>query len=228
MIKVFYLIPKRPDISDEQFHRYWREIHAPFAFRISGLRRYVQSHRIKHAGFSISCPYEGVAEVWFDSLDAAKQMRESREYLDGAFADEPNFINTSHLSWIATQENVVLAGPPMAKDTPSIKALFFPKRKPGMSVADFQNYWRTRHGPLVPKTPGLLRYVQCHVLPETYQDGTPIYDGVAELWWPDLALLEKAAISPEFRVEQMSDAQQFVNMDHLEGFVAEENRVIWP
>lgn len=228
MVKIFYLIPKRPDISVEQFHRHWREIHAPLALKIPSLRRYVQSHRIKHAGFGLSSPYEGVAEVWFDSFDAAKQMRDSREYIEGAFADEPNFIDTSRLAWIATQENVVLPGPAMAKDTPGVKALFFPKRKPGLSVADYQTYWHTKHGPIVPKTPGLRRYVQCHVLPETYQDGTPVYDGVAELWWPDFASLEKAAVSPEFRVEQLTDAQQFVDVDHLEGFLVEENRVIWP
>lgn len=228
MIKVLYLIPKRPDISDEQFHRHWREVHAPLALRISGLRRYVQSHRIKHPGFGLSCPYEGVAEVWFDSLEAAKKMRESREYLEGAFADEPNFIDTSRLTWLATQENVVVAGPPVAKDTPSVKGLFFPKRKPGLSVEEFQRYWRTEHAAIVPKTPGLRRYVQCHVLPETYQEGTPTYDGVAELWWPDLTSVERAAASPEFRVEQLNDARQFVDVENLEGFVAEEYRVIWP
>ena len=228
MIKVFYLVSKRPDISDEQFHRHWREVHAPMALKIPALRRYVQSHRIKHAGFGLSSPYDGVAEVWFDNLNTARQMRESREYIEGAFADEPNFIDTSRLAWIATQENVVLAGPKTEKKTPSVKALFFPKRKPGMSVADFQNYWRERHAPIVPKTPALLRYVQCHILAETYQDDMPKHDGVAELWWPDLASLEKAAVSPEFRVEQLNDARQFVDVDHLEGFVAEENRVIWP
>jgi uncharacterized protein (TIGR02118 family) len=228
MIKVFYLIAKRPDISEKQFHRHWREVHAPLALKIRGLHRYVQSHRITHPGFGLSCPYDGVAEVWFDSLEAARKMRESREYLEGAFVDEPNFIDTSRLTWIATQENAVVAGPPVAKDTPSVKALFFPKRKPGLSVAEFQTYWRTRHAAIVPKTPGLLRYVQCHVLPETYAEGIPTYDGVAELWWPELASAERAAESPEFRVEQLNDARQFVDVEHLEGFVAEENRVIWP
>ncbi len=111
MIKVFYFIPKRPDISEEQFHRHWREVHAPLALRLPGLRRYVQSHRINHPGFGLSSPYDGVAEVWFDDLATATAMRDSREYLEGAFADEPNFIDTSRLAWIVTRENVVVAGP---------------------------------------------------------------------------------------------------------------------
>ena len=97
-----------------------------------------------------------------------------------------------------------------------------------MNVEDFQHYWRTQHGPIVPKTPGLRRYVQCHVLPETYQEGPPVYDGVAELWWPDLTSLEKAAESPEFQVEQLNDARKFVNVEQMEGFIADEVRVLWP
>jgi hypothetical protein len=51
---------------------------------------------------------------------------------------------------------------------------------------------------------------------------------MAEFWWPELPSLEKAAVSPEFWAEELNDAQQFVDVDHLEEVVAEENRVIWP
>ena len=229
MVKVFALLPKKPDISNEQFHRHWREVHAPLALRISSLRRYVQSHRLPQQipGFS-SPPYEGVAEVWFDNLETALRMRKSPEYLEGAFQDEPNFIDTVGLTRLVTRENVVLAGPEITKDTPGVKGLFLVKRKPGISVAEFQDYWRTRHAPLVPKTPGLRRYVQCHVLPETYETATPAYDGVAELWWPDLATFEKSWASPELQIEQLNDARNFVDGRSSAALLVEEVRVIWP
>lgn len=229
MIKSFVLLPKKPGISDEQFHRHWREVHAPFALRISSLRRYVQSHRLPQpvSGFS-SSPYEGVAEVWFDNLDATLRLRESPEYLEGAYRDEPNFIDTPGLVWLATRENVVVAGPAFAKETPAVKGLFLVKRKPGMSVAEFQDYWRTRHAPLVPRTPHLLRYVQCHVLPETYATDTPpAYDGVAELWWPEVAKFQESWASPELQVEQLNDARNFVGSGSV-ALLAQEVRVIWP
>jgi len=229
MVKCFALLTKRPDISDEQFHRHWREVHAPLALRISSLRRYVQSHRIPHdlSGFSPP-PYGGAAEVWYDNLAAALQMRTNPEYLEGAFRDEPNFIEQPKLAWLATQENVVVAGSPMTKQTPAVKGLFLVKRKSSMSVAEFQDYWRNRHAPLVPRTPHLLRYVQCHVLPETYDsDAPPAYDGVAELWWPDLARFKESWASPELQVEQLTDARNFVSGESR-AFLAQENRVIWP
>jgi uncharacterized protein (TIGR02118 family) len=230
MIKAFALLPKKPGISDEQFHRHWREVHAPLARRIPSLKRYVQSHRLPQQipGFAAP-PYEGVAEVWFESLDAALHMRESPEYREGAFKDEPNFIDPAGLIRLLTRENVVVAGPEIAIDTPGIKGLFLVKRKPGMSVAEFQDYWRTRHAPLVPKTPGLRRYVQCHVLPEMYEsDIPPAYDGVAELSWPDLPTFEKSWASPELQVEQFNDVRNFVDGQGSMGLLVEEVRVIWP
>ena len=229
MIKVFALLPKKPDISDEQFHRHWREVHAPLALRIKTLKRYVQSHRLPQSisGFAAS-PYEGVAEVWFDSVETATGLRTNPDYLNGAYTDEPNFIETSGLTFLLTRENVVVAGPAFAKDTPAVKGLFLVKRKPGLSVAEFQDYWRTKHAPLVPRTPHLLRYVQCHVLPETYESDTPpAYDGVAELWWPNLATFQESWASPELQVEQLNDARNFVGSGST-AFLAEEFRVIWP
>ena len=229
MIKVFALIPKKPDISDEQFHRHWREVHAPLALRIKTLKRYVQSHRLPQSisGFAAS-PYEGVAEVWFDSVETATGLRTNPDYLNGAYTDEPNFIDTAGLTFLLTRENVVVAGPAFVKDTPAVKGLFLVKRKPGLSVAEFQDYWRTKHAPLVPRTPHLLRYVQCHVLPETYEsDAPPAYDGVAELWWPNLATFQESWASPELQVEQLNDARNFVGSGST-AFLAEEFRVIWP
>lgn len=230
MIKGFALLTKKPGLSGEQFHSHWRGIHAQLALRIPGLRRYVQSHRLPGLSASFpASPFEGAAEVWYDNLAAALAMRDSPEYLEGAYKDEPNFIDQPALRWLATQEHVVVAGAPIAKDAQYVKGLFLVKRKPGSSVAEFQDYWRTKHALLVPRTPHLLRYVQCHVLLETYASDTPpAYDGVAELWWPDVTKFKESWASPELQVEQLTDAKNFVDTQNTVAFLAEENRVIWP
>ena len=229
MVKCFALITKKSGISDEQFHSHWKGIHAEFALRIKSLRRYVQSHRIPDVSVSFGqAPYHGAAEVWYDDLATAVGMRTNPQYLEGAYLDEPNFIDQPALKWLATTENVVVAGPPIAKTTSLVKGLFLVKRKPGLSVAEFQDYWRTKHAPLVPRTPHLVRYVQCHVLPETYEsEYPPAFDGVAELWWPDLAKFKESWASPELQVEQLTDAKKFVG-DNTCAFLAQENRVVWP
>ena len=74
-----------------------------------------------------------------------------------------------------------------------IKLTYCLRRKPGMTVEEFQRYWRETHAPLVEaraEVLGIKRYVQVHtVLPavnaalQARNGGSPeAFDGVAELW----------------------------------------------
>ena len=139
MIKGFALIPKKEEISRDQFHKHWEEVHAPLAQRIKVLRRYVQSHRIAEPvpGFD-QFPYEGAAEIWFDDVDAIAHLGDNPDYINGALADEPNFIDQSKLRFLATREEVVIPGPKIERDTPLLKAIFLLKRRTDLGVAEFQ------------------------------------------------------------------------------------------
>lgn len=66
-----------------------------------------------------------------------------------------------------------------------IKVVTCLKRKAGMSVEEFQAYWRERHPAVVVRLPGVRRYVQSHTRPAGYRKGEPIYDGIAEVWFDD-------------------------------------------
>lgn len=70
------------------------------------------------------------------------------------------------------------------------KILLFLKRRPGMSVEDFRNYYENHHVPLSLKyASGMMRYVrrylEPHPRPET-GDGSDVgYDVITELWFDD-------------------------------------------
>jgi uncharacterized protein (TIGR02118 family) len=71
MIKVLAVLHKRPDMSREEFVRYWREVHAPLAGRMEGVRRYVINPTLE--AFAMGEPsFDGVAELWFDDASAAR------------------------------------------------------------------------------------------------------------------------------------------------------------
>jgi len=57
------------------------------------------------------------------------------------------------------------------------------KRKSGMSVADFQDYWRYRHGLLVAACAQIRRHVQSSALPRGYEKGELLFDGISETWF---------------------------------------------
>jgi uncharacterized protein (TIGR02118 family) len=107
MVKAIYLIRRKPGMSVEDFHRYWREVHGPIAARIPGLRRYVQCHAID-AGMGAAPDYDGVAEVWFDDTEAVRRAVASPEYAV-AREDERRFIDLERTTLIFTEEVPILA-----------------------------------------------------------------------------------------------------------------------
>jgi uncharacterized protein (TIGR02118 family) len=236
MIKLFALLPKREDVTLEQFHEHWRTTHRDYALRMRSLRRYVQGHRLASApdgfppapfeGFE-AAPYPGIAEAWFEDLAAAAGMGEDPDYTEGAKLDEPNFMDVDASRFLLTEENVVLEGPPVERDAASIKALLLLRRRPDMTPAQFRRRWHEQHAPLAGQIPGLTRYVQSHAAAETYApEAMPPFDGVGELWWPDLDACRHAWTTPEMQ-RVLADAREFVGPGSSAALV-EELRVIWP
>ena len=80
MVKLVFVIRRRQELSSEEFHRYWLEEHGPLARRLLdslGARRYVQMHTTGgDLNAALAAPrgtaeaYDGIAEIWWDSLDA--------------------------------------------------------------------------------------------------------------------------------------------------------------
>jgi uncharacterized protein (TIGR02118 family) len=105
-----------------------------------------------------------------------------------------------------------------------VKVLTFLKRKPGMSVEDFQGYWLTRHPEVVMRLPGVRRYVQSHTLPSAYRKGEPVYDGIAEVWADGTDALRAMTRSPENAGVQADEAN-FIDRATM-GFLVTEERVI--
>ncbi len=107
-----------------------------------------------------------------------------------------------------------------------IRLVFALRRKSGMSRADFQQYWRETHGPLVAKssvTLNILRYVQLHTLDDPINDQLggargktePPYDGVAELWWnyrEELVASFSSAAGKAAGKELLEDEARFIDL----------------
>ena len=105
-----------------------------------------------------------------------------------------------------------------------VKVVTFLKRKAGMSVEDFQRYWRTRHPEVVVRLPGVRRYVQSHTLASTYRKGEPVYDGIAEVWAEDTDALRAMTRSPE-NAKVQADEAQFIDRATM-GFLVTEEQVV--
>jgi uncharacterized protein (TIGR02118 family) len=107
-----------------------------------------------------------------------------------------------------------------------IRLTFVLRRKSETSLAEFQRYWREKHGPLVAKNAralNMLRYVQVHTLDDPVNAQiadarggmeTP-YDGVAEVWWNHRDEVVAALGTPEGQVageELLEDEKRFIDL----------------
>jgi uncharacterized protein (TIGR02118 family) len=121
-----------------------------------------------------------------------------------------------------------------------IRLVFVLRRRSDLDRAEFQEYWRRRHGPLVAKHStrlDVLRYVQVHTLDDAANEQMaearggmePPYDGVAELWWWSRerivgALADSAA--QDAGAELLEDERTFIDLARSPVFVAEEHPVV--
>jgi uncharacterized protein (TIGR02118 family) len=107
-----------------------------------------------------------------------------------------------------------------------VKLIYVITRKAGLSVEEFQRYWRETHAPIAAAIPGVRRYVQCHVLPGLYaRDAQPPYDGAAELWFDGLDAMRAAMASPETAAAQ-ADERNFIDHTKVFAIVTEEKPVV--
>jgi uncharacterized protein (TIGR02118 family) len=103
-----------------------------------------------------------------------------------------------------------------------IKTVIFFRRRPGMSLAAFQEHWRTTHAELIVKLPGIRRYVQNHVLPAQAGGAEPAFDAVAESSFDDTQAMKTLAKSPEYAVV-LADEQNFIDRATMGMIVTEEH-----
>lgn len=120
-----------------------------------------------------------------------------------------------------------------------IKLTFCLVRRPELSRAEFQRYWREVHGPLVASVQAPLRirrYVQTHSLPEDASEGLrairggPVgYDGVAQLWWESLDDMAGLSSDPQ-AIEAgrllVEDERRFVDLSRSPLWWGEEHELI--
>lgn len=113
MLKLVYCFRKRSGMSDEDFDKYWRDVHGEIGARIPGLRRLVQSRAVKLAADAREPDFDGVAELWFDDETALIRARASDEWKQSTL-DEDNFLDPPSTRYAVTEERTLvgLSGEP--------------------------------------------------------------------------------------------------------------------
>ena len=124
MVKLVFVLRRVPELSREAFQRYWRDTHGPLVARhadVLRIQRYVQTHTLDgpytealRASRGADEPYDGVAELWWASLDeltAATATSEGRAASQALLEDERRFIDLTRSSLFLCEEHPVVERP---------------------------------------------------------------------------------------------------------------------
>lgn len=121
-----------------------------------------------------------------------------------------------------------------------IKLMFCLRRLPHLSLVEFQDYWLNTHGPLVRSVAEVLRirrYVQSHAIADPRLGGLGAarglivapYDGVAELWFDDIAAVLASGETEEGRAAGLlllEDERRFIDLPQSPLYFVREQVVV--
>ncbi len=121
MIKLVFVLKRLPELSLEEFQTYWYEQHAPLVKEYApalGIKRYVQQHTmdtplnpVLRAGRGGPEPFDGVAELWWESLEELQTHTATPEGQQAAASlleDERRFIDLARSPiWLCHERPIV-------------------------------------------------------------------------------------------------------------------------
>ena len=111
-----------------------------------------------------------------------------------------------------------------------IKLVMPMKRRPGMSIEEFRDYYETKHRVIGEKyLKGYAdRYFRRFTNPTTDRDGQvrdPEYDVFLEIWYPDQATMEacgKKLSEPAIAQEIREDEEKIFDMRFMRSYLVDE------
>lgn len=251
MIRLVFLLRRKPGLSLAEFSDRWRLDHGPLVAahqRALGMVRYTQSHRLDdpinaalaRARDGMEEPYDGVAELWWESEEAFRASGATdvgRRAGVALLADEAEFIDLAASPlWLAHEYPQVNPTPEtiVARPLSPVVKLHFPLRhRADLTLDDAQRYWRVQHGPLIRSLApamGMLRYQQVHRYETPLEDalrrarGCTVepYTGHAETWFerrrdhpPEAAAAGRRAVEDEARFIDLARSAIWVGKEHL-------------
>ena len=222
MIQMVKLVRRRKEFSLQDFRAWWTEEIGSRVARLGGLERYVLSPAIEE---DPAATYHGISQMGFSSEESARQFLASPAYRE-VLALEAKGLDTTASTEFMTWAHLITETVPLRRDSQLVMKAWAFKRKPGMSVENFQDYYLNHHTRYSLLLPGQRVYFQLHTHKSEYVGKEPPFDGVTMTWYDDQNALARMLGSVEF-ARGVADGQLFLDFDQFTSVTAENHRLIW-
>lgn len=190
MIRFFSLLPRRPDVSSQEFHDHWRHPHGTMGRLIPGLVDYLQAHQV-HTDLlgDGQAEYEGVAIAAFDSPETAAGLVTEPQYVDHVVPDEPLFQDLSRTAFFSTDEEFLVPLLHAGEGTHEADAAWNVLERPtSFQLLQFVHLdgnadWAGDDDAELGRRTGAFRHARNHPNAAVHGDEPP-FRGARQLWWP--------------------------------------------
>jgi uncharacterized protein (TIGR02118 family) len=92
---------RRSDLTPSQFRQHLRDVHAPLARNLPGLRAYKQNHVVRDPKRNPG--WDAIVELYFDDWDTMEAAWASRQGA-ASDADLPSFVDLTRTTWSVVEE----------------------------------------------------------------------------------------------------------------------------
>ncbi|WP_157685591.1 EthD domain-containing protein [Paenibacillus donghaensis] len=237
MFKIIALVKRKSGMSLQEFIDYYESTHAKLGEKYYSTCAERYARRYLHLMAPVTEPQSGgaesefdvVTELWFtDRQIFEKVMAEHPEALVEIAEDEENFQERSKTQMFTVEEHDSECGD---RSLPYFKVLAMVKRKSGMSLQEFINYYESKHAKLGEEFFGTnaARYARRYLHPmiPDIEPQTGIieatFDVLTELWFKDSESFEKAlAEHPDSATRIAKDEENFQDRSKTQMFILEE------
>ena len=164
MVKALTWFSRKPGMSIEDFRTYWREEHPRVVLQTAGACRLQPEPGQRHrrvegrSGSATGWPRPGGTDL----DDPSKLPPRHRLSWPRLMADEERVHRSRIVAHTLLVDEVVITDGSPSPD--AIKQFTWLKRRSDLTFEQSQSYWRDNHGPLAATVPGMVRYVQNHVI----------------------------------------------------------------
>ena len=227
MIKLICFVVRNPSLGIDEFHDRWSGEHAPnVATHPATQDRLVgyELNRRKARDYErTDVPFDGVAVQYYSSLDDFTTMLGDPDY-PRLMAVESDLIDLSSSLVIFTEpEHVVMEGPsPLPAGATKLFAALH--RRPGTTVEEFREHWRTKHAAVNRDTPSIARHILRYEQNVAHDDGE--FDGVTIQWFANTREFFAMAMEPEQATIVEPDEAELLDQSALTWILTEAEQTI--
>lgn len=227
MIKLICFVTRQPSLSVDEFHDRWVNEHAPQVAAHPATRRclvgYELNRRKARDYERTDVPYDGVAVQQYTSLDDFMTMLGDPDYAQ-LMAAESDLIDLSSSLVIFTEpEHVVMEGPSPRPDG-ATKLFAALHRRPGTTVEEFREHWRTGHAAVNRDTPSIARHILRYEQNVAHDDSE--FDGVTIQWFANTREFFAMAMEPEQATVVEPDEAELLDQSALTWILTDAEQTI--